>query len=79
MRHIDGSKLRAWLEENGEDAKVNLHLKARVSIAWIDKVIAGRYNSAPRQITQMAICQATGLKREVLFPLAATGGKRRAS
>ena len=77
MRQINGKRLKQWIENHGDDAKVRLHLKSRVSLTWIEKVISGRYQSVPRQLTQEALCDATGLSLDELFPPVTAGAKRR--
>ena len=75
MRTVNGKKLKTWLERQGDRAKAQLHLDSGVSMDWIEKVTSGRYKSAPRRITINALCEATGMSEDELFPLAATKGR----
>lgn len=75
MRRVNSKRLNEWLKANGEDAKVLLHQKARVSMAWIDQAASGRYKYQPGRLVRSAVSSATGISEDELFPEAATKGK----
>lgn len=79
MRQVNAKRLRDWLEAQGDGAKVDLHKKSKVSLGWIEKAVSGRYRFSVREITRAALCEATGLTEEELFPKVSSKVKRQAS
>ena len=79
IRTTNGQRLKKWLNENGDQSKKDLHLKSGCSVTWIEKVTAGRYKSSPRPMTRRALCQATGIAEDELFPLVGANEDRSAS
>lgn len=67
MRNVNLDVLKFWLIENGPLAKEDLCHKARIKFFTMDKIVKGV--RMPTELEQIAICQATGLKRDELFPV----------
>jgi len=74
MRTTNLNELTLWLLNNGPLAKEDLAHKARIKFFTLDKIIRGVRNAS--ELEQTAICKATGLKRDCLFP---TENKEKAS
>jgi hypothetical protein len=68
MRTIDLDKLRYWLAANGPLAKEDLASKARIKFFTLDKIVKGL--RMPTELEQRALCEATGILRDDLFPTA---------
>ncbi len=66
MRKINHTLLNEWLQVNGELAKEDLASLARIKFHTVKRIIAGE--KMPSELEQTAICKATGLKRDELFP-----------
>jgi|GEM_PF-2679432 len=75
MRRVNGKRLKNWLEKEGERARAQLYLDTGVSMDWIAKVTSGRYKSAPRRTTINALCEATGISEDDLFPMVTAKGR----
>jgi hypothetical protein len=67
MRTTNLNQLAHWLLENGPLAKEDLAHKARIKFFTLDKIIRGVRSAS--ELEQTAICKATGLKRDDLFPV----------
>lgn len=67
MRTINLETLQFWIIDNGPLAKEDLASRARIKFFTLDKVLRGV--RMPSELEQMAICQATGLIRDELFPV----------
>lgn len=67
MRRINHHLLNEWLVVNGELSREDLASKARIKFHTVKRIIAGE--KMPSELEQTAICQATGLKRDELFPV----------
>lgn len=67
MRHTNLNQLNFWLVSNGPLAKEDLCHMARIKFFTLDKIARGVRNAT--EIEQAAICQATGLDRDTLFPV----------
>lgn len=68
MRTTNLDQLNYWLSQNGQLAKEDLAHKARIKFFTLDKIIRGVRMAT--ELEQTAICKATGLKRDDLFPTA---------
>jgi CO dehydrogenase/acetyl-CoA synthase epsilon subunit len=68
MRTTNLEHLNFWLSQNGQLAKEDLSHMTRIKFFTLDKIIRGVRNAS--DIEQVAICKATGLKRDDLFPIA---------
>lgn len=68
MRATNLDQLSYWLSQNGQLAKEDLAHKARIKFFTLDKIIRGVRMAS--ELEQTAICKATGLKRDQLFPVA---------
>jgi hypothetical protein len=67
MRTINLETLKAWLVINGPLAKEDLCHKARIKFFTLDKIVRGTRMAS--ELEQIAICRATGLSRDELFPI----------
>lgn len=67
MRNVNLETLHFWLVNNGPLAKEDLCHKARIKFFTLDKIVRGVRMAT--ELEQMAICSATGLKRDELFPV----------
>ena len=67
MRNINLDALRFWLLNNGPLAKEDLCHGARIKFFTMDKIVKGL--RMPSELEQKAICEATGLERDDLFPI----------
>jgi hypothetical protein len=68
MRTTNLNHLNFWLSQNGPLAKEDLAHEARIKFFTLDKIIRGVRMAS--ELEQTAICRATGLKRDDLFPIA---------
>jgi hypothetical protein len=68
MRTTNLDQLNFWLLQNGQLAKEDLASKSRIKFFTLDKIIRGVRTAS--DLEQAAICSATGLKRDELFPVA---------
>lgn len=68
MRTLNHMLLNEWLRINGELAKEDLASKARIKFHTVKRIVTGE--KMPSELEQTAICQATGLSRDDLFPTA---------
>jgi hypothetical protein len=66
MRNINLALLHEWLTINGPLAKEDLCHMARIKFFTMDKIVKGL--RMPTELEQTAICKATGINRETLFP-----------
>jgi transcriptional regulator with XRE-family HTH domain len=66
MRTINLDKLKYWLVQNGALAKEDLASKSRIKFYTIGRIIDGK--RMPTELEQTAICKATGLTKDELFP-----------
>ncbi len=71
MRNVNLETLNFWLVSNGPLAKEDLCHMARIKFFTLDKIVRGV--RMPTELEQRAICEATGLSREELFPVCETG------
>jgi hypothetical protein len=78
-RTVNADLLREAIENMGNSGLAGLAVASSVSVSWLEKALTGNYESAPRAITRAAICRATKLKEDDLFPVVAAKGKNRAS
>lgn len=67
MRYINLDALKIWLINNGPLAKEDLCHMARIKFFTLDKIARGV--RMPTELEQIALCQATGLDRNDLFPI----------
>lgn len=67
MRNVNLDLLKFWLVNNGPLAKEDLCHMARIKFFTLDKIVRGV--RMPTELEQTAICKATGLKRDDLFPV----------
>jgi hypothetical protein len=67
MRNVNLDTLKLWLLQNGPLAKEDLASKSRIKFFTLDKIIRGVRR--PSELEQIALCKATGLSRDDLFPL----------
>lgn len=74
MRTTNFDQLNYWLAQNGQLAKEDLAHKARIKFFTLDRIIRGVRMAT--ELEQTAICLATGLERDDLFP---TVNKEKAS
>ena len=68
MRQINAKRLQAWLERRGDGALGELEKLSGLSIHTLYKMAAGGYHSSPSRLTRRALCEATGLLEDDLFP-----------
>jgi len=68
MRNVNLDALKFWLIANGPLAKEDLCHRARIKFFTLDKIVRGV--RMPTELEQIAICQATGINRDELFPTA---------
>jgi transcriptional regulator with XRE-family HTH domain len=73
MKLIDTKRLQAWLEARGEGALGDLEKLSGLSIHTLYKMATGAYSSSPSRVTRRALCDATGISEDKLFP--STKGK----
>jgi hypothetical protein len=66
MRSFNKQLMDEWLAINGELAREDLASKARIKFHTVKRIVAGERK--PTELEQTAICKATGLDREALFP-----------
>lgn len=66
MRTLNLKLLNDWLEENGPRSKELLAAKAEISSFSVGRILKGE--KRPTGPEQIAICLATGIKRDELFP-----------
>lgn len=71
MRNVNLDTLKFWLVSNGPLAKEDLCSKARIKFFTLDKIVRGTRMAT--ELEQKAICEATGLSRDELFPVCETG------
>lgn len=69
-RKTDSERLKAWLDSNGKDGWAAL-LDIGLTPITIDRMIKGQFKNAPRELTQKALCRATGMRLDDLFPVKA--------
>ena len=67
MRKLNAHKLNEWLAINGELSREDLASKSRIKFHILKRIIDGK--RMPRELEQIALCQATGLTKDELFPL----------
>jgi hypothetical protein len=67
MRNVNLDTLKFWLVSNGPLAKEDLCHKARIKFFTMDKIVRGM--RMPTELEQRAICEATGIPRDQLFPV----------
>jgi hypothetical protein len=67
MRNFNKQLMDFWLVNNGPLAKEDLCHKARIKFFTLDKIVRGL--RMPSELEQTAICKATGLERDELFPI----------
>lgn len=67
MRTINIENLKLWLLQNGPLAKEDLASKSRIKFYTIGRIIDGK--RMPNELEQTAICKATGLTIDELFPI----------
>jgi hypothetical protein len=67
MRTTNLDQLNFWLSQNGQLAKEDLAHMTRIKFFTLDKIIRGVRIAS--ELEQTAICKATGLKRDDLFPV----------
>lgn len=67
MRTTNHALLNAWLAKQGSLALEDLASEARIKFFTLRKIVKGE--KKPSELEQRAICQATGLSAEALFPL----------
>lgn len=58
--------MNEWLTVNGELSREDLASKARIKFHTVKRIIEGL--RMPTELEQTAICRATGLDRDALFP-----------
>ena len=73
MRNVNLDALKFWLLKQGPLAKEDLCHMARIKFFTLDKIVRGV--RMPTELEQKAICEATGLQRDELFPVCETGKK----
>lgn len=73
MRVINRRLISEWLTINGELAREDLASKARIKFHTLKRILAGE--RVPSELEQTAICKATGLKKDDLFPTFEAGKK----
>lgn len=66
MRTINLDNLKLWLLQNGPLAKEDLASKSRIKFYTLGRIIDGK--KMPNELEQTAICRATGLTKDELFP-----------
>jgi len=67
MRTTNLEQLNFWLSQNGQLAKEDLAHKSRIKFFTLDKIIRGVRPAS--ELEQAAICNATGIERDDLFPV----------
>jgi transcriptional regulator with XRE-family HTH domain len=67
MRKINLNELNLWLMNHGDLAKEDLASRARIKFHTIKRIVEGK--KMPSELEQTAICKATGLSRDLLFPV----------
>jgi transcriptional regulator with XRE-family HTH domain len=67
MRRINLEALKFWLSQNGSLAKEDLASRSRIKFYTIGRIIDGVRE--PSELEQTAICKATGLTMDELFPV----------
>lgn len=63
-------KLNQYVQENGYGVLES----AGLSVHTIQKMMNGRYESEPKELTRKAISRATGIPENELFPLLTEDG-----
>lgn len=66
-RRINSKALSDWLDNQPENARAALAVKAKVSPSFIDKVVSGNYQFKCRNHRAVRLLKATGLKASELF------------
>ena len=66
MRTTNLNELNFWLLKKGPLAKEDLAHEARIKFFTLDKIVRGVREAS--ELEQRAICEATGLARDTLFP-----------
>jgi hypothetical protein len=74
IRRTDLDRLNRWLTKRGAEGMTAL-LESGLSIHTIAKITQGSYQSSPRKLTRAALCTATGLSEDELFPIVSESGK----
>jgi transcriptional regulator with XRE-family HTH domain len=77
-RTINTELLKRAIRLTGNGRFRDLAKASAVSVSWLEKAVSGNYSSAPRELTRQAICKATQLSEDELFPLVKGGSRRRA-
>lgn len=67
MRSVNDKLLSEWLKNNNGIS--GLEKDSGVSLHTIYKMANGYYQSEPKRLTRKAICDATGLMEDDLFPV----------
>lgn len=67
MRTINFTELNNWIAMNGSLAKEDLASRSRIGFHTINRILRGE--RMPNELQQRAICKATGLKMDELFPV----------
>ena len=67
MRKLNKTLLEQWLNDNGHLAKEDLAHYSRIGFYKLRRIIVGEKDAS--ELEQKAICKATRLKRDDLFPL----------
>jgi hypothetical protein len=67
MRTINLNALNFWVATNGPLAKEHLASKACIKFHSLKRILEG--TRMPTELEQTAICQATGLDKDTLFPV----------
>lgn len=67
MRKLDRDQLQLWIATNGVLAKENLSALSGIGFYTLRRILQNRRE--PKMCEQLALCHATGLKLDELFPV----------
>ena len=70
MITVNSKALNKWIH-NTEDGMSKLMQTTGLSFHTIDRMRRGKYASEPYRATRKAICSATGIAEQTLFPVSA--------
>lgn len=68
-RRVDEHRLNEWMAKKGPSGLTVLVEETRLSIHTLYRMSAGIYKNEPSPATRKAMCDATGMSEDELFPL----------
>jgi transcriptional regulator with XRE-family HTH domain len=78
-RTINSDLLRKLVRSQGEYAVAKTAMAAKIGVSTLEKLMLGSYPNVPKDSLRERLCEALNVKEDLLFPKAATDGKKKAS